>query len=254
MPRVGTSHRAIAFGAILALGAAEAAAPAEPEVRFTTGEVTDARFAGGQRAGELSVKVRVWGDGLAEVEALRFLLADARDDLGTPLLPENTGPSAFNDVRAERLEESLRLRPPAREASFFRIAGHVELFLPGRDPNAVVKVANALSRPGKPLSSPGLRGAGVEITVLPPGGRPREIVALLGRRADFDRIRSVRVLRSDGGKIDLTTVSSWSDGETTRMDLEASRPLPADASLVFTILTAKTTVVVPFEIRDIPLP
>jgi hypothetical protein len=227
---------------------------AQPDVRVVAGDVTDSRFAGGYRTGGLSLKVKVWGDGMEGVQALRFLLADARDDLGNSLIGEKKDAAAFRDVRGERAEEHLSLRSPTRDASSFSVSGRVELFVPGRDPNAVVKVANALAGSNKPLSSRGLKAANVRVTVLPRARLPQEVVTLRGQTADFNRIRSIRILRSDGTEIRIGATGRVSNAEETVMTLEASESVPKNASLVFTILTAKARVSVPFELKEVPLP
>jgi hypothetical protein len=254
MPSTGSTRGPIAIGAILAICSVRPSLLAQADVRVLAGDVTDARYSGGDRAGGLSLKVKVRGDGMDGVEAFRFLLAEARDDLGNSILPEKRDPPAFRDVRGDRAEESLSLRNPAREASSFSVSGRVELFVPGRDPDAVVKVARALARPDRPLSSPGLTAAHVKLTVLPRAGRPQEIVSLRGRTVDFDGIRSIRILRSDGAEIRVVARSWWSDSGETVMTLEASEPVPENASLVFALLTSRSRVSVPFELKEIPLP
>jgi hypothetical protein len=254
MRPIGTPNLPIAFGALLVLCAVCPPALAQEDVRVLAGEVTDSRFFGGYQAAGLSLKVKIRGDGMDGVEALRFLLADARDDLGNPLLPDKRDAPAFRDVHGDRAEENLSLRSPARDASSFQVSGRVELFIPGRDPNAVVKVTRALANPNKPLSSPSLKAADVRVIVLPRTRLPKEVVGLRGRTADFERIRSIRILRADGTEIRVSATGRMSDSEETQMTLEASEPVPGNASLVFTLLTAKARVSVPFELKDIPLP
>jgi hypothetical protein len=223
-------------------------------VRVVAGDVTDSRFTGGYRTGGLSLTVKMRGDGMEGVQALRFLLADARDDLGNSLIAEKKDAAAFRDVRGDRVEERLSLRSPARDASSFSVSGRVELFVPGRDPNAVVKVVKALANPNKPLSSPGLKAANVRVTVLRQAPASVESVTLRGPTEDFERIRSIRILRADGTEIHVGSTGRMSDSEVTVLTLEASEPVPRSASLVFTILTEKSRVSVPFELKEIPLP
>ena len=59
---------------------------------------------------------------------------------------------------------------PARAASSVKIKGTVELFVPTRDPNAIVKIDKALSKLDTPLSSKALKAAKVTITPLSPEG------------------------------------------------------------------------------------
>jgi hypothetical protein len=252
--RIGAPTGWIAAGALLVLCGASLPVSAQPDVRVVAGDVTDARFRGGYRTGGLSLKVKVRGDGMDGVRALRFLLADARDDLGKSLLPETGDEPPFREVRGDMADENLSLRSPAREASSFSVSGRVELFFPGRDPNAVVKVPGALAGPNKPLSSPGLKAAGVHVTVLARTRTSKNVLSLRGPAADLDRIRSIRILRSDGTEVRVGSTARLSDGEVTVMTLEATEPVPGNASLVFTILTDKARVSVPFALKEIPLP
>jgi hypothetical protein len=254
MRPIGTPGRPATLEAVFVLCAAAFPALAQPDVRVVAGDVSDSRFSGGYQTGGLSLKVKVRGDGMDGVTALRFHLTDVRDDLGTPLLPEKSDPPKFSDVRGDRVEESLWLRNPARDASSFSVSGRVEMFVPGRDPNAVVKVVKALANPNRPLASPGLKAANVRVTVLRQAASSVESVTLRGRTADFERIRSIRILRSDGTEIRIGSTGRISDSEETKMTLEASEPVPKNASLVFTILTAKARVSIPFELKDVPLP
>lgn len=254
MPSTGTTKGPIAIGALLALCAVCPPLLAQPDVRVLAGDVTDSRYSGGDRTAALSLKVKIRGDGMEGVQALRFLLAEARDDLGNPLLEEKREAPVFRDVRGDRAEENLSLRNPVRDASSFSVSGRVELFIPGRDPNAVVKVARALASPNKPLASPGLKAANVRVVVLSRTRLPQEAVTLRGRTADFDRIRSIRILRSDGTEVRVGGRSWMSNGGETLMTLAASEPVPKNASLVFTLLTPKSCVSVPFELKEIPLP
>jgi hypothetical protein len=254
MRRIHSLRSSIAVG-VLSVGCV-AALPllAQPDVRVLAGDVTDARFSGGHRTGGLSLKVKVRGDGMDGVQALRFLLADARDDLGNELLPMKREAPEFHDVRGDGAEQQLSFRNPPRDASSFRVSGEVELFVPARDPNAVVKVSRAFARPGRPLSSPGLAAANVELTLLPRAEQAPEVVSLRGRTADFDRLRSIRILRADGSEIRVSSRGRVSDGVEAVTTLETVEPVPKDASLLFTILTAKALLPVTFDLKEIPLP
>ncbi len=244
----------MAVGALLVGCAVSLPLLAQPDVRVLAGDVTDSRFSGGYRTGGLSLRVKVRGDGMEGVQALRFLLADATDDLGNRLLPEKKDLPEYRDVRGDVAEERLSLRNPARGASSFRVSGQVELFLPGRDPNAVVKVPHALARPSRPLSSAGLAAASVEVTVLPRAREAPDVVRLRGRTEDFERLRSIRLLRADGSEIHVSSTGRISDGVETVVMLEAAEPVPEDAALLFTFLTERARLLVPFDLKEIPLP
>ncbi len=254
MVETGMPRGSAVAGIFLGLSAFCRPLSAQPDVRISAGDVTDSRYSGGHQRGSLALKVKVRGDGMEGVKALRFHLSDARDDLGNALLPEEEKPPEFRDVRGEAAQEQLSFRNPAREASVFRVTGRLELFIPSRDPNAVVKVSRALATPGRPLASPGLKAAGVRVIVLPRTGMPGNTVSLKGRTADIRRIHTIRILRSDGREIPVGSRGWLSDGEETLMTLEAAEAVPKNAALVFTLLTEKARAEVPFDLKEIPLP
>ena len=254
MRKSGTPRFLVAPAAFLALSAAAQAPSAPPAVRVLAGDVTDKRVAATARRGQLTVQLKVRGDGLDGVRALRLHLTAARDDLGTPLLPDTTATPKFRDVRGERADENLSLRNPPREAKSFSLSGRVELFVPARDPGSVVKVPKALLNSGRALASPGLEAAKMRFSVLRRDPAVNESVTLRGRTADFDRLHSIGILGPDGSEVRVVGTGRISDGEEAAMTLEASGPIPKDASLVFTILTPKALVPVPFDMKDVPLP
>jgi hypothetical protein len=84
---------------------------------------------------------------------------------------------------------------------------------------------------------------------LPPGA-----VVLSGKEADFDKILKIRILKKDGSEISVPSSSSSTSDEETTMILEASEEPPADATLEFTLLTKKSMVSFPFQLKETPLP
>lgn len=84
---------------------------------------------------------------------------------------------------------------------------------------------------------------------LPPGA-----VVLAGKEADFDRILKVRILKADGSEINVPSSSSSTSGEDTMMVLEPAEEPPEDATLELTLLTKKSTLSFPFQMKDTPLP
>lgn len=164
MRRIGACPVA-ALGAVLALCAAHPAS-SQTNVKVVVTEVTDDRISEGFSTGGLGVTLNLQGDGLDAVKSARVLVKDAKDDAGKSLLPPKADKPAFRDrnVNGGALEVSL-VSPP-RSASSVRLSGTAELYVPGRDPNTVVKVPGFLARLDKPVVSKGLKAAKLDVTVL----------------------------------------------------------------------------------------
>lgn len=150
-------------------------------------EVVDNRINVGEFTGTLEVRLKLKGTGLEKANGARILVKDARDDRGTAVINASKDPD-FTPREYNSGTLSMSLKQPARAANSVKVKGVVELFVPGRDPNAVVKVANALAKLDKPLS--GLKGANLTIT---PMSREAYSAALKARKIteqDIERIRA----------------------------------------------------------------
>jgi hypothetical protein len=182
----------------------------------------------------------------------------------------------------------LELRNPARRAKTVReVSGQVELFLPGRDPASVARVDGFASKTDKPAASPALKAAKAEVTVVSRktyeaekkkdaerrrkeaegagiGGAMVEAFAglfegfltveendVLVKVTDPDKkVFDVDVVDSKGTKID--GAGSMTVG-TFRI-LKFPEKLPADASLRVYLLTPRSLVTTPFQLKNIALP
>lgn len=74
-------------------------------------------------------------------------------------------------------------------------------------------------------------------------------VVLSGKTADFDRIFRVEILGEDGQPIHITSRGTSSRGESSLMTLNPAQPPPANATLQLMLLTDKTRVSVPFDLK-----
>jgi hypothetical protein len=115
----------------------------------------------------------------SEVRGQRIVVKEAVDDTGTNLVPDNAAEATFElnygalSFRSQKEPAQFRveLKSPSRAATSLKlVSGHVELYVPGRDPASSVTVAKYLSTDGRPLSDPALSANGVEVTVLGPKG------------------------------------------------------------------------------------
>ncbi len=80
-----------------------------------------------------------------------------------------------------------------------RISGTADLFVPGRDPNSVVKVPDFLARTGKPVTSKGLKAAKVDVTVL---SKESYVEARKKNRLDEKKIAAIRAEAKERGMKD----------------------------------------------------
>lgn len=151
-------------------------------------EVVDNRLSEGPFQGSLEVRIKLKGTGLDKAAGARVVVKDSRDDRGNALgdagVPPDFTPSDYNSGMLQ-----LRLRQPARAATSVRVKGVVELFVPGRDPNAVVNIANALGKLDAPLSSKVLKSEKLTITPL---SRTAYAAAMKARKLDEKAIAEIR--------------------------------------------------------------
>src|SRR5215212_79188 len=136
----------------LALIASVSAAYAQTGVGVELDEVVDNRVSAGMVTGSLGLRVKLKGAGLDKASAARVVVKEARDDRGTSLVdPSSSEDFTPRDYNSGTLQVSLN--QPARAASSVRIKGSVELFVPSRDPNAILKIDKALTKLDTPLTA-----------------------------------------------------------------------------------------------------
>jgi hypothetical protein len=285
----------------------------QSSVGVAVDNVVDDRFSEGMLAssderwrvtGSLRVRVKLTGSSpsLTKAKAARLIVKEARDDRGTNLAKGWKQPDFLaRDMNQGVLEISLD--NPARAASSASVKGTVELYVPSRDPEAIVTIPKALSKLDSPLTSTTLKTANIRITPLSPAkyaeekkkqkvtekdleeiraqGKahgvsekeielaiglaqameqmgseptPENAVILSGSSKDFERINSIEVLGADKKPIHITGRTTSTKGDFTVMVMEASGAIPPGAALQLTLLTAKSRVSVPFELKKVVLP
>ena len=286
--------------ALLLLFSATLLAHAQSGVGVEVDEVIDNRLSAGLMTGSLELRVTLAGTGLDKASAARVVVREARDDKGNALSTER-----LNDDFTPREYNSGTLQvsvgSPARAASSVTLKGTVELFVPGRDPNAVIRIDKALAKLDAPLSHAKLKSAKLTLTPLSRDGHsawmkkhkldeakiaqiraegkkrgvdekeielaiemakafdsmdaslPEGTVILAGSSADFDRIHRVEILGADGKPIDTGSRGTSTRGEDAVMTLQPSSPPPPNAALELHVLTAKSRMSFPFELKvDLP--
>jgi hypothetical protein len=128
-------------------------------------EVIDNRVVHEMLTGSLELRVTLKGNNLDKATSARIIVKDARDDKGN-VLSEGANVPDFMGREYNSGTLQVSLKSPARAASTIKLKGTVELFVPTRDPNAVVKIDKALAKRDVPLSHKSLKAAKIEITPL----------------------------------------------------------------------------------------
>lgn len=163
-------------------------AVAQSGVGVELDEVTDNRMSSGAFVGSLDVRVKLKGTGLDKASGARVVVKEARDDRGN-VLSDAASTSDFTPRDYNMGTLQLSLKQPSRAASTVKIKGAVELFVPGRDPNAVVTIANALSKLDAPLASKTLKSEKLTITPL---SATAYAASMKARKIDDKAIEEIR--------------------------------------------------------------
>ncbi|HEY6066857.1 MAG TPA: hypothetical protein VIY96_11920 [Thermoanaerobaculia bacterium] len=166
----------------IALAVLAPAASNAQGVRVSAGLIEDRRTTGRFFAG-LDVELKLTGDDVADAKSARIVLKKAVDETGRDLLPEQKPDEDFKSLSGSDLKVSLK--NPARNASAVKeIAGEVQLFVPSRDPAAIVTVDRVTSRMDKAVDSPGLKAQKIAIRVVSPKAHR---AAAKKRDAEFEK-------------------------------------------------------------------
>jgi hypothetical protein len=151
-----------------------AAGPAPPPTRTSVVSIGDVR---GGDSSRLEIELELPDFPASDVAAARLRVRKAVDDTGRDLLPEEEGKGRLESLQREGTTGPddkpvpavvpMKLRNPARRAkSLKEVSGEIELYVPGRDPNAVTIIPAIGTRTGKRLESPALTASGVRIEML----------------------------------------------------------------------------------------
>ncbi|MEO6325743.1 MAG: hypothetical protein ABIT01_03890 [Thermoanaerobaculia bacterium] len=285
---------AAALGALASQAAgAKPAKPAPgakaPAFTVTAGDITDRRR-NDNFFNRLEIVLKLDGEGLDDVKGARALIRKAADDTGRSLIGDERKPVEFERSMGQGAPTlRLELKNPARRATVLKeVSGQVELFVPARDPNATARMDGFLARVDKPLASPPLKSAKVDVTLVSRktyddekkkdeerrkkesegsgvAGQMAEAFAglfsgmmgdigehdVLLRVSDPDKkVFSVEVLDGAGKPIDGR--GSMKVGGFWILNFPEK--LPDEASLRVYLLTSKAVVTLPFALKDVVLP
>jgi len=259
--------------------------------------ISSTDIGGFQMVGSLELRVKLNGTGLDKASAARVIVKEAKDDRGNVLTGTSTSPPDFTPRDYNNGTLQLAVQQPSREASSVRIKGTLELYVPGRDPNASFKIDKALAKLDAPFNAKALKSAKLQLTPLSREGyaaalkarkpSPKDIeaakaearkqgasekevemlvelaqafegmdgdlpegsVVLSGKKSDFDRIYRVEILGEDGQPLHMTTRGLSTRGESSLMTLQPSQAPPENATLQFMLVTDKSRVSVPFDLK-----
>ena len=236
----------------------------------------------------------------ADVAASRVFIATAVDETGRNLVNEEAGEPQFEmnqrmfmrgaaAAAPSPAQISVQLKNPDRKATKVReVAGEIELYMPGKDPNSIADIAKFSTMSGKTLSHKALKANGVEIAILSPAQVAAEkkkraeakkkeyeemgysgedlenalkdfIETLLGveenqllvRIKDPNkRIQDINYVDAAG---DVKMVSLTDEDGLTLMSTWAGTPQP-DWKMRVSMKTPKNVVRYAFAVNDVPLP
>jgi hypothetical protein len=279
-------HPALA-AACLALAALPL--PAAETVTVSPGDVTDRRRNDGNFA-SLEVELKLGGPSAAGARGVRARVKKAVDDTGRDLMPKQPKGSDYEQAAGEGPPAvKVELRNPSRRATkLLEVSGDVDVFVPGRDPASVARSDAFQSKVDRPISSPALKSAGAEVTVVSRKTydaekkkeeerrkKEAESAGIAGAMASafgglfeglFGDIGENDVLLrvTDPGKklfaVDIVDAKGQPiDGMGTMKIasfwiLKYPEKLPADAALRIYVLTPKAVLTTPFRLRDVALP
>lgn len=194
MRRVAVCRVAV-LGTFVVLGTARPAA-GQSNVKVVFTEVVDDRISEGLMTGGLALSLNLEGEGLDAVKSARIRLKDAKDDGGKSLINPKAAAAEFSDRNSNGGSIQVALDNPPRGATSVRVSGTVDLFVPGRDPNSIVKVPDFLARLDKPATSKGLKAAKIDVTVM---SRARYVEDRKKNRLDEKKIAGIRAEGKERG-------------------------------------------------------
>lgn len=182
----------LALGAVLLLAAA---AQAQTNVGVEVDDVTDNRISVAdtdafQPRGGLQLRLKVTGNGLEKALAARVLVKEAKDDEGNSLLEKEPSIPDFMPREYNNGTVDVSVLQPSRAASAVKLKGTVELYVPSRDPDATVTIANGLAKLDAPLSARALKAAKIEITPLSADGYAALLKSRKITEKDIEEIRA----------------------------------------------------------------
>lgn len=272
-----------------AVFAAVLAPTALAEVKVNVGDINDTRMTEKFFSG-LEIELNLNGPELAEATGIRTTLKSATDDTGKALakseehFDNNDGlaelQKAFGgrfeelrnpfggDRKADELQLKLKFASPPRSAKAIKaLEGTIELLIPSKDPAASI-TASVAKDAGKPLENAALKAAGVQISLLKPGGTDDKKDDGVGGFGDSlgendlgykitdpnKKVGLVEFFDSAGKKLETNGRGTGGFIGYNIVRISFNAKPPADAVAKIYIVTDKSVVTVPLALKDIVLP
>ena len=248
-------------------------------VTATVGEISDKRTTGKFFAG-LEIELKLNGPELANAKGVRTIVTAAMDDAGNPLakkenrfaadgfeeLRRGFGSGFGTDKKTDEFQVKLDFANPARAAKTIKaLTGSIELLLPQQDPASVV-VASVAKDAGRPLDNAALKAAGVEVKLLKPEPGAKKpagfsFSASLGEndlgyeiKDPKKKVAGVEFFAADGRKLESQSRMSSGSGESRTVSISFKEKPGADSIAKIYIVTEKSVLSVPLNLKDIALP
>lgn len=248
-------------------------------VTATVGEISDKRTTGKFFAG-LEIELKLSGPELANAKGIRTVVTAATDDAGNPLkkkenqfvadgfeeLQKAFGGGFGGEKKADEFQVKLEFANPARATKAIKaITGSIELLLPQQDPASVI-TATVSKEAGKPLDNAALKAAGIEIKLLKPEPGAKKpagfsFSASLGEndlgyeiKDPKKKVAGVEFFAADGKKLESQSRMSSGFNDTKTVSISFKTKPPADSVAKIYIVTEKSVLTVPLNLKDIALP
>ena len=263
------------------------------EVKVTVGDISDNRTPWKLSAG-LEIELKLSGPELAEAKGIRTTVKSATDDTGKALvkseqhfdindglrelqkafggrfeeLPKAFGGGFGGDKKADEFQVKLEFASPPRSAKAIKaLEGTIELLIPPKDPASII-TASVAKDAGKPLKNAALKAAGVQISLLRPGGTDdKKDGSEVGSGDSLDendlgykitdpnkKVGSVEFFDAAGKKLESNGhgMGGFNGYNIVRINFNAKPP--ADAVAKIYLVTDKSVFTVPLALKDIALP
>ncbi len=246
------------------------------------GDIVDTRSSGGM-IGNLRVELKVAGDEVPDVEAMRASVISILDETGRDL-----NDLAKQESQSQRFSTfwpghgiQLTFKNPSRKAGTLKeLIGRLDLFIPRNDPESVLVVDNAPSRFDQVIESPAFKTSSFSLIMMnrqqyeartkreseatgKSGGSFANLLGGFGPMGVGDaksvyvqvkdpegRFSGIEFLSADGQRIKSQSTLSTANTYT----LLYSAALPADAKARIKVATPKSVVRVPFQFENVVLP
>jgi hypothetical protein len=249
-------------------------------VTATVGEISDKRTTGKFFAG-LEIELKLAGPELATAKGIRTTVTAATDDAGNPLKKKENTFSAggfeelqkafgggFEEKKADEFQVKLEFANPPRAAKAIKsISGSIDLLLPQQDPASVV-TASVAKDAGKPLDNAALKAAGVEIKLLKPepgakkpAGIGFSFAANLGEndlgyeiKDPKKKVAGIEFFSAAGKKLESQSHMSSGFNDSKTVSISFKEKPGADSVAKIYIVTEKSVLTVPLNLKDIALP